>query len=104
MGRDLATDFAARETRSVHIRIGGPGAERAQEASEVMLVEGLIGGCARRVQSNDVCCSRCARDRTGSSLRAIGLLRNVRVPLGPAAEICHHGIIHAFKAEMNMRD
>jgi hypothetical protein len=27
MGGNLAADFAAREARGVHIRIGGPGAE-----------------------------------------------------------------------------
>ena len=43
MGRDLATDFSARETSCVHICIGGPGPECAHEASEVMQVEGLIG-------------------------------------------------------------
>jgi len=42
MGGNLASDFAARETSSVHICIGGPGPECANEASEVMQIERLI--------------------------------------------------------------
>src|SRR6266478_1732934 len=103
MGGNLAADFAARETSGVHIRIGGPSAECAQEAGEVMQIESLIGR-AGGVQRNDVGCGRCAGDRTGGGLRAIMLLRDVRVALGSAAEKCHHRIIGAFKTKVNVGD
>src|SRR5437660_11887500 len=104
MGGNLAADFAARETSCMHIRISGSGTERTDEASEVVQIEGLIGGRAMCVQGNDVGGGRRAADRTGCGLRAVGLLRNVRVPFGSAAEKCHHRISGAFKTEMNVGD
>jgi hypothetical protein len=43
MSGDLATDFAAGETCSVHICVSRLGAERADEAGKVMQIECLIG-------------------------------------------------------------
>jgi len=52
----LPANFSAGEAHRVHVRIGGTGAKRAEEAREVMLREGLIVG--GRIQPNDVVCSR----------------------------------------------
>jgi hypothetical protein len=40
---DLSPDFAPGKSRGVHVCIAGAGAERAEEASEVMGVQRLVG-------------------------------------------------------------
>src|SRR5260370_26273114 len=91
---DLSTDFAAGKSSGVHVCIAGAGAERAEEAGEVMGVQRLVVGGG--VQRNDVAHVRRSSDRTGRTLRAIGFLRDGRIPLRAAAEKRHHVMVRAL--------
>ena len=101
MHGDLSSDLAAHETRRMHVRIGGPVPERVEEAGEVMLIEGLIVG--GHVQCNDVVRSRCAGNRTGGGLRAIGFLRDSGNSVRAPAEKRHYRIIAALQTKVNVR-
>src|SRR5216684_7123249 len=96
---DLSPDFATGKSRGVHVCIGGAGSERAEEAGEVMGVQRLVVGGG--VQRNDVARVRRSSDHTGRTLRAIGFLRDGRIPLRAAAEKRHHGIVAAFQTKVN---
>src|SRR6267143_4618950 len=101
MDGDLTANFAARETRGVHVRIAVARTDGAQESGEVMLVETLVVR-ASCVQSDDVGCGGCASDRTRCSLWTIGFLRDDRIALGATAEERHYLAVDTRLTKVNV--